>query len=287
MNAVDVSLVIPAYNEEGRLGPTLGACARYLSASPWRWEIVVVDDGSTDGTVALCRRLAVEIPALRVIESRPNRGKGHAVRVGMMAARGAAVVMYDADGSTPIAEIAKLLAELPAPIARGEAAIAIGSRYVGGRRTDQPLWRRIWSRLVNFVMQRALVPGILDTQCGCKAFTAAAARDLFGRATVDGWSFDLEILALAIRLRYRVAEIGVDWHDDKRSRVRPLHDLRRVITEAIRISRSVERLAACQGTRCARCHGGRSASGSTAAHVRLYPGAVPSAWQARSSGARG
>jgi dolichyl-phosphate beta-glucosyltransferase len=240
MNAVDVSLVIPAYNEEARLAPTLRSCARALAAWPGGWEIVVVDDGSTDGTVALCRGMAAEIPALRVVETRPNRGKGHAVRAGVHAARGAAIVMYDADGSTPATEIAKLLA----PIARGDAPIAIGSRYVGGRRTDQPLWRRIWSRGANFVMQRTLVPGIVDTQCGCKAFTAAAARDLFGRSTVDGWSFDLEILALASRRRYRIVEIGVEWRDDRRSRVRPVRDLFRVIAEAISIGRHIDDLAA-------------------------------------------
>ena len=233
MNAVDVSLVIPAYNEEARLGPTLAHCARYLSASPWSWEIVVVDDGSTDGTLALCRRMAAEIPALRIVETSPNRGKGHAVRAGVLAARGAAIVMYDADGSTPVAEIGKLVA----PIARGETPIAIGSRYVGGRRTDQPRWRRVWSRLANFVMQRTLVPGIVDAHCGCKAFAADAARDLFGRSTVDGWSFDLEILALAARLGYRVTEIGVEWRDDRRSRVRPLRDGARAIAEAISIGR--------------------------------------------------
>ena len=233
MNAVDVSLVIPAYNEETRLGPTLQRCAAYLAASPWRWEIVVVDDGSTDGTVALCRRMAQEIPGLRLVESRPNRGKGHAVRAGVHASRGAVIVMYDADGSTPIAEIGKLLA----PIGRGEAPIAIGSRYLDGLGTDQPRWRRIWSRMANFVMQRTLVPGIADAHCGCKAFTAAAARDLFGRSTVDGWSFDLEILALADRLDYRVVEIGVEWRDDARSRVRPLRDLFRAIAEVIHIRR--------------------------------------------------
>jgi len=233
MNAVDVSLVIPAYDEEARLGPTLAHCVRYLSASPWRWEIIVVDDGSSDGTVALCRRLAADIPGLTVVETRPNRGKGHAVRVGVRAARGDVVVMYDADGSTPVAEIGKLVA----PIARGETAIAIGSRYVDGRGTDQPAWRRVWSRLANFVMQRTLVPGIVDAHCGCKAFAAAAAHDLFGRATVDGWSFDLEILALAARLGYRVTEIGVEWRDDRRSRVRPLRDGVRAVGEAISIGR--------------------------------------------------
>jgi dolichyl-phosphate beta-glucosyltransferase len=237
---VDVSLVIPAFNEEARLGPTLERCARFLAASRWRWEIVVVDDGSTDGTLALCRRFAAQIPALRIVEGGRNRGKGHAVRAGVRAARGAAIVMYDADGSTPISEIGRLIA----PIARGDAAIAIGSRYVGGRRTDQPRWRRVWSRGANFVMQRTLVPGILDTQCGCKAFTAAAAHDLFGRSVVDGWSFDLEILALASRLGYRVAEIGVEWHDDQRSRVRPLRDLFRVLGETIAIARRLQATSA-------------------------------------------
>ena len=235
MNVIDVSLVIPAYNEEARLGPTLTICARVLSASPWAWEIVVVDDGSSDGTVALCRRMTADIPALRIVETRPNRGKGHAVRAGVRAARGAAIVMYDADGSTPASEIGKLVA----PIARGDTAIAIGSRYVGGRRTDQPLWRRVWSRLANFVIQRTLVPGIIDAHCGCKAFAAAAAHDLFGRSTIDGWSFDLDILALANRLGYRVTEIGVDWRDDRRSRVRPLRDLIQVIAETISICRSL------------------------------------------------
>jgi len=239
MNAVDVSLVIPAYNEETRLGPTLERCARSLSASPWSWEIVVVDDGSTDGTVALCRRMGDGIPGLRVVETCPNLGKGHAVRAGVRVARGATIVMYDADGSTPIAEIDKLLA----PIARGETPIAIGSRYLDGRGTDQPRWRRVWSRLANLVMQRTLVPGILDAHCGCKAFAAPAARDLFGRSTIDGWSFDLEILALASRLGYRVVEVGVEWHDDRRSRVRPFRDLVRAIAETISIARSIDSLA--------------------------------------------
>jgi glycosyltransferase involved in cell wall biosynthesis len=230
--------VIPAFNEEARLPPTVERLAAFLGRGPTWFEIIVVDDGSTDRTVAVARGLAESHPSLRVIATAPNRGKGHAVRAGMLAARGAVALMYDADGSTPPEEIPRLLA----PLAAGRAAVAIGSRYVGGAApVGQPIWRRAWSRLVNLVVRRTLVPGVRDTHCGFKAFTAAAARDLFGRATIDGWSFDLEVLALAGRLGHEVVEVPVAWRDDGRSRVRPLHDLRKVLGEAIAIRRNLAR----------------------------------------------
>jgi glycosyltransferase involved in cell wall biosynthesis len=235
----ELSIVIPAYNEELRIQPTLDRLHRFLSAHPISWEIVVVDDGSKDGTVELVERLSVTIPNLRVIASKPNRGKGAAVRIGMLAARGRVRVMCDADGSMPPEELPKLLA----PVVIGDVAIAIGSRYVEGARSaeTQPLYRRLWSRLCNQVVQRALVPGVRDTQCGFKAFTAEAADDLFARARIDGWAFDLEILALARRRGYGIAEIGVSWTDDRRSRVNPLKDMWKVIKEAVTIRRNLKR----------------------------------------------
>jgi dolichyl-phosphate beta-glucosyltransferase len=240
--AIDLSVVIPAYNEEARLPPTIERLAAFLAAflgaRSGRFEIIVVDDGSTDGTVALARRLGQRHPSLRVIATAPNRGKGHAVRTGMLAARGQIALMYDADGSTPPQEIPRLLA----PLADSRAAVAIGSRYVGGAApAGQPAWRRVWSRFSHLVVQRTLVPGVRDAHCGFKAFTAAAARDLFGRATIDGWSFDLEVLALARRLGHEIAEVPVAWRDDGRSRVRPLHDLRKVIVETLAIRRNLAR----------------------------------------------
>ncbi|HSY38194.1 MAG TPA: dolichyl-phosphate beta-glucosyltransferase [Polyangia bacterium] len=235
---IDLTVVIPAYNEEHRLGSTVAELFTFLEARGGRFEILVVDDGSTDGTVALCRALAARCPELQVIPTAPNRGKGHAVRIGMLAARGALVMMCDADGSTPAVEIPRLLQ----PILDGRAAVAIGSRYLpGAAPPDQPLWRRLWSRLGNLFIQRTLVPGVRDTQCGFKAFTAPVAKDLFSRATIDGWAFDLEVLALARRLGHCVVEVGVAWKDDRRSRVRPWRDLWRVIGEAAAIKRNLAR----------------------------------------------
>ena len=233
----DLSIVIPAYNEELRITPTLERLHAFLAATTYAWEIVVVDDGSRDGTADLVDSLAARIPYLRVIRSRPNRGKGAAVRVGMLAARGAVRVMCDADGSMPPDELPKLLA----PIATGNVEIAIGSRYAKGAaaNTSQPRWRVAWSRLCNRVIQRTLVPGVLDTQCGFKAFTAQAARDLFGRGRIDGWAFDLEVLALARRRGWGIAEVGVSWTDDRRSRVNPLKDLWKVIRELLTIRRNL------------------------------------------------
>jgi glycosyltransferase involved in cell wall biosynthesis len=239
----DLSIVIPAYNEEQRLRPTLARVHAFLTgfgpSAGLTWEILVIDDGSTDGTADLVDQVATEIPHLRCIRSRPNRGKGAAVRVGMLEARGAIRIMCDADCSMPPEELPKLLA----PVVRGEVAIAIGSRYADGAAVaeKQPLYRRLWSRLANRVIQRTLVPGIRDTQCGFKAFTAAAAEDLFARARIDGWAFDLEILALARRRDHAIAEVAVTWLDDKRSRINPVKDLVKVVREAMTIRANLRR----------------------------------------------
>jgi dolichyl-phosphate beta-glucosyltransferase len=234
---VDLSVVIPAYNETARIRPTLERISAFLEPTAMRYEILVVDDGSSDGTADLIDNLAELIPHLRVIRSRPNRGKGAAVRVGMLEARGLVRLMCDADGSMPPEEMPKLLARL----ADGGTDIAIGSRYADGAAVakTQPLYRRIWSRICNRVVQKTLVPGIRDTQCGFKAFTAIAAEDLFSRARIDGWAFDLEILALARRREYAIAEVAVSWTDDQRSKVNPIKDLIKVVREAVAIRRNL------------------------------------------------
>ena len=235
---VDLSIIVPAYNEEQRLPPTLERLHAFLSQQPMRYEIIVVDDGSKDETCRVVEEHAQRIPHLRLVRQLPNKGKGAAVRLGMLSARGQIRVMCDADCSMPPEQLPRLLA----PIVACKAQIAIGSRYAEGAKTDvkQPFYRVIWSRLCNKVIQRSLVPGIRDTQCGFKAFTAEAARDLFKRATINGWAFDLEILALATRRGYDIAEIGVEWKDDNRSRINPLKDMWKVIREALIIRRNLK-----------------------------------------------
>jgi dolichyl-phosphate beta-glucosyltransferase len=232
---VDLSIVIPAYNEELRITPTLERISRFLESQPLRYEILVVDDGSIDNTTQVVSLKMATIPHLHLIRQTPNRGKGAAVRLGMLTARGQIRVMCDADGSMPPEQLPNLLA----PIIACKSEISIGSRYVEGAKTDvyQPFYRRWWSRFANKVIQRSLVPGVKDTQCGFKAFTADAARDLFKRATIDGWAFDLEILAVARREGYAITEVGVEWSDDGRSRVNPI----KVVREAITIRKILRR----------------------------------------------
>lgn len=233
---IDLSIVVPAYNEEHRIPPTLERLHRFLETQPLRYEIVVVDDGSKDDTCGVVERCGLS--NVRLVRQTPNKGKGAAVRLGMLEAKGQIRVMCDADGSMPPEQLPKLLA----PIIGCKASIAIGSRYADGAKTDvkQPFYRVLWSRLANRVIQRSLVPGVRDTQCGFKAFTAEAARDLFAVARIDGWAFDLEVLALAKRRGFDIAEVGVEWKDDNRSRVSPIKDMVNVCREALTIRRNLK-----------------------------------------------
>jgi glycosyltransferase involved in cell wall biosynthesis len=236
--SVDLSIIIPAFNEERRLLPTLGRLHAHLSRQPLTYEILVVDDGSRDKTCEVVEAARRLIPHIALLRQQPNRGKGAAVRRGMLAAHGGIRVMWDADCSMPPEELPRLLA----PILAGRAELAIGSRYADGARTvKQPRYRVLWSRLCNKLVQRWLVPRVLDTQCGFKAFTARAALNLFSSGTIDGWAFDLEVLALARRRGFAIEEVGVAWKDDARSRVNPLTDFWKVIREALTIRRNLRR----------------------------------------------
>ena len=233
---LDLSIIVPAYNEEHRIVPTLRALAAYLDGGGLAYELLVVDDGSTDRTREVVELAGRDLPHLRDLDASPNRGKGNAVRVGMLAARGAVRVMYDADGAIAATELPKIVG----PVLAGDADLAIGSRRAPGAQDDNPppRYRVMWSELSNLVVRWTLVPGIRDTQCGFKAFSARAAIDLFARGRINRWSFDLEILALARMRQYTIAEVGVRWADDPRSRVSPLRDGYRAIKELIQIKRN-------------------------------------------------
>ena len=230
---VDLSIIVPAYNEEARLPPTLERLHAFLSQQPMRYEIVVVDDGSKDNTCAVVEAHAKRIPHLRLVRQLPNKGKGAAVRMGMLAARGQIRVMCDADCSMPPEQLPRLLA----PIIACKAQIAIGSRYAEGAKTDikQPFYRVLWSRLANKVIQRSLVPGIRDTQCGFKLFDGAAAHELFRVARVDRFAWDVEILYLARRRGMAIAEVPVLWFNSPESKVRVVRDAIQTLWDVARI----------------------------------------------------
>jgi glycosyltransferase involved in cell wall biosynthesis len=200
-----ISIVIPAYNEETRLGHSLEKIRRYLDASSWEFrEIVVVNDGSRDRTAEVARAAGV-----RVVENPGNRGKGYTVRHGMLEAGGDWILYTDADLSAPIEELEKLWAA----VEREHAQVAIGSRAVDRSLigVHQPRAREFMGRFFNLAMR--LITGLpfRDTQCGFKLFQAKAAREVFSRQQLDGFGFDVEVLFIARKLGYRVLEVPVRW----------------------------------------------------------------------------
>lgn len=233
MSTPDLSIIIPAYDEAQRIGPTLRAVAAFRASTPLDVEVLVVDDGSRDATREIVEQLGRELGGITLLGGAPNRGKGHAVKTGMLYASGRLRLFTDADGSTPILEADKLLEAVDAG-----AQVAIGSRRADGAAVTrkQPLHRRLWSRIANRVIRAGLLDGIEDTQCGFKLFTAEAAQAVFSRTRTAGWGFDLEALALARRLGFALAEVPVEWADDRRTRLR-LSDAFRITREFLRIRR--------------------------------------------------
>jgi dolichyl-phosphate beta-glucosyltransferase len=226
-SAPALSVVIPAYNEEARLGPTLARVTAWLDGRGAPWELIVADDGSRDRT----REIATADPRVTLVALPQNRGKGAAVRAGMLAATGDRVLFSDADLSAPIEELDKLAAQLD----RG-ADIAIGSRALDSSdiKVRQHPMREMMGRTFNRMVQLLVLGGIKDTQCGFKLFTRAAAQDLFGRATVDGFAFDVEILWLA-REHYKVVEVPVVWRHVDESKVSPGIDAARMFVDIVKL----------------------------------------------------
>ena len=219
MSACYLSVVIPAYNEERRLPETLGTVRDYLATQAYAWEIIVADDGSTDATPEVVGRTARDDERIRLL-SLPHRGKGWAVKNGMLAARGEYRFLCDADLSMPITLLERLLPAGDAP-----AEIVIGSREAAGaRRIGEPRRRWLMGRVFNAMTRLLATPGIADTQCGFKVFHATAAEALFALQTLDGFAFDAEILFLARRRGFRIVEVGIDWHYRAESKVRPIRD---------------------------------------------------------------
>ena len=214
-----LSVVIPAFNEESRISHTLSQVVDYLTARDYTWEIVVADDGSRDATAGLVDQVIMDHPNIQILRL-PHRGKGWAVKNGMLAARGEYRLLCDADLSVPIAQVERLLP----PLGPG-SDIVLGSREApGAARIGEPARRHLMGRLFNLLVSRLAVPGLADTQCGFKCFRGAAAEDLYPRQTMDGFAFDVELLYLARKRGLTFAEVGVDWHYRSQSKVRPVRD---------------------------------------------------------------
>ena len=216
-----LSVIIPAYNEEQRIDQTLRAVHAYLRRQPYAAEIIVVDDGSQDGTVSAVRAREGWLTPVSVLQHGRNRGKGFSVRQGFLHARGEYLLFSDADLSTPIEEVEKLFAALREP-----CDIAIGSRALQGSRVEvhQPWYREYMGRLFNVFAQALVVPGIRDTQCGFKCFRRDAALAICQRMAAEGFGFDVEMLYLARRLGYRVREVPVVWRNSPQTRVHVWRD---------------------------------------------------------------
>lgn len=236
-----VSFVVPAYGEEKRLGFSLERLIAYLANQDYESEIIVVDDGSSDATASIAERAQDRVEdtvpdrvALRVLRHEHNRGKGAAVRTGMLAATGTCLFYLDADLATPPEEIAKLLRDLDSGY-----DLAIGVRIQPGgydMRASEPFYRRVGGYVFTFVRRKLLLGDVYDTQCGFKSFQRAAADRIFRLQELDGWAFDAELLFIAQRLGYSISQIPVEWHHVEgsrfqigvRSAIRELRDLARI-----------------------------------------------------------
>lgn len=227
--SVDISVVVPAYNEEDRLEPTVRDAVAYFRGREAAVEILVVDDGSRDATATLVRGLGVSFPEVRLIRLPANAGKGYAVRAGVVNAHGRLVLFADADGATPIAEIERLEAAIDAG-----ADVAIGSRATesDGVRVNARFYRRVIGRAFHYLVETLTVSGFQDTQCGFKLFRGDVAQDLFTRMRMKGFSFDVEVLLMAQRQGYSVSEVGVNWTHQPGSRVN-------LVTDSLRMARDL------------------------------------------------
>jgi dolichyl-phosphate beta-glucosyltransferase len=231
-----LSIIIPAYNEENRLPETIERTAAFLQRQDYEYEVIVVENGSTDKTLDIAQACTAGRPSFSVIKLE-ERGKGLAVRHGMLAAKGQFRFMCDADLSMPIEELPRFL-----PPNFPEADIVIASREAAGAvRYNEPEHRHKGGRLVNWVIRLFAIPGMQDTQCGFKSLREDVAEDLFSCQVMDGWSFDIELLYIARKRGYRIEELPIPWYYSDQSHVSPVKDALRMAWDIFKIRLNARR----------------------------------------------
>lgn len=215
-----LTIVVPCYKEEKRLHKIFEAIADYKASHSFAIETIIVIDGSPDKTAEVAKELSKTLDDVKVIDRKENKGKGYTVKEGVENARGRYILFTDADNSTPLEQLDKLLKYIEI------YPVAIGSRYCEGGKLahPQPIHRIIGGRVLNAIIQLLAVRGIKDTQCGFKLFENKAGKEIFKRVMLYRFSFDIELLAIARKLGYKVKEVGITWYDDPHSTVNPIKD---------------------------------------------------------------
>jgi len=226
-----LSIVIPVYNEEKRIGDSLKKIVQFLDQKDYEWEILIVDDGCRDRTISIAHEI-LDGRQYRIMKNEKNMGKGASIRRGMLAGRGEICLFSDADLSTPIEELDKLIG----PIREG-CDVTFGSRAMKGSElvVRQPLHREMMGRSFNLLVQLLHLPGIKDTQCGFKMFTRKAAQAVFPLQEMKGFCFDVEILVLARRLGFKIREVPVRWIDSPQSKVSPIRDSLSMFADLVKL----------------------------------------------------
>jgi dolichyl-phosphate beta-glucosyltransferase len=237
---MQISIIIPAFNEELRIATSLHEVREFLSINFESWEIIVVDDGSNDRTAEIVKTFYIEESNQRLIllKLSRNMGKGAAVKAGVAKSRGGIVLFMDADLSTPLAEIRKVIEHLK------NSTIVIGSR---GKQDSniiqhQPFYRELMGRIFNRMVRLLVIDGIEDTQCGFKAFRADVAKEIFSRLQTNRFGFDVEVLLWAKKLNFPIQEIGITWINSPNSRVSPIKDSLEMFFSLLVIKRKVNKL---------------------------------------------
>jgi glycosyltransferase involved in cell wall biosynthesis len=230
LNNPFLSIIIPAHNEESRLPRTLGQIFDFLKNQSYSYEVIIVENGSSDHTLEIAQEFALKYSNLIVYQEQ-QPGKGNAVQQGMLKAQGQYRFICDADLSMPIAEIQNFI-----PPVLTDFDIAIGSREAPGAiRYNEPSYRHLGGRAINLAIRLLILPGLNDTQCGFKCFSAEAAEAVFSQQTLTGWSFDIENLYIARRKKLRIKEIPIQWYYDPDSKVNAIRDALRMIGDIFRI----------------------------------------------------